>query len=209
MKFNMKTLCSIGALALCAEGALAMTEIRNGNESTRQMASAFSDPAIDGLLNIAVLRTNNGNVLVGNDTLSSLEGIIKCLDCLIDLDGIIDVGLNKEQLLRKKHLNQKLLNNLTKPKAVHPRIIDESMEAAAQMFEEAEQLRVIDESIESAAQMFEEAENETAQAMSQVVASESYYFKFEQFFKSMWYRFTESRLGRVFKGINQFFFKNS
>ena len=54
----------------------------------------------------------------------------------------------------------------------------------------------------------EKAEREAAQAASQVIARESYYSKFGQFFKSMWSRFTDSRLGRFLKIIGQTLFSN-
>ena len=54
----------------------------------------------------------------------------------------------------------------------------------------------------------EKAEREIAQAASQVIARESYYSKFGQFFKSMWSRFTDSRLGRFLKTIGQTLFSN-
>ena len=65
-----------------------------------------------------------------------------------------------------------------------------------------------DEAIESATQMFEEAEREAAQAASQVVARESYYSKFGQFFKSIWSRFANSRFSQVLKNIGQTLFSN-
>ena len=104
---------------------------------------------------------------------------------------------------------------------------NEIIESATQMFEEAEREAMENEAIESATQMFEEAEKEAAkaeaerqriaqekaereaaQAASQVIARESYYSKFGQFFKSMWSRFTDSRLGRFLKTIGQTLFSN-
>ena len=83
---------------------------------------------------------------------------------------------------------------------------DESIESAVRMFEEAESEVTENEAIKSAVRMFEEAESEAAEAASQVVARESYYSKFGQFFKSMWSKFTDSRLGRTLRFVKSYFF---
>jgi len=198
MKFNIKTLCSVGALLLCSENVLAMAEIRNENESTYQTVLKSSDErnvstgnvrvcVFPSITNFVASMVSIHNIHLDDDTVSSVKYIIKVYDAYIKvydlLDGILDNGLDrKQQFIEERNVYQNLL--------------DDSIE------------RQREEAIESVAQMFEEAEREADQATSQVIASESYYSKFKHFFKSMWYSFTESGLGRVLKRANQFFFLN-
>lgn len=127
---------------------------------------------------------------VRKEKMKELNSEIASIDKLVNSFGFDSM---KDQLLRKKHFCQSVLDKL---KVAERRKITK-----------AEHLRAIDEAIESATQMFEEAaEREAAQATSQVIARESYYSKFGQFFKSMWSRFTDSRLGRTLKYIESYFF---
>ena len=239
MKFNMKTLCSIGALLLCSESVLAMAEIRNENRSVYQMASISSDKKNESTGNVKVCifpsianfvagMVSIHNIHLDNNTLSSIRDIIEYHDTFIKvhdlLDGILDTGLDRQQLLEERNLYQNLLDSTERRRIAAE---DEAIESATQMFEEAERKAMENEAIESATQMFEEAEKEAAkaeaerqriaqekaereaaQAASQVIARESYYSKFGQFFKSMWSRFTDSRLGRFLKTIGQTLFSN-
>lgn len=231
MKLNMKTLCSIGALLLCSESVLAMAEIRNENRSAYQMASISSDKKNESTGNVKVCIFSSmanfvadmvsiHNIHLDNDTLSSIRHIIEYHNAFIKvhdlLDGILDTGLDRQQLLEERNVYQNLLDSTERQRTAAE---DEAIESAVQMFEEAEKeaaeaeaerqkIAAEDEAIESATQMFEEAEREVAQAASQVIARESYYSKFGQFFKSMWSRFTDSRLGRFLKTIEQTLFSN-
>ena len=239
MKLNMKTLCSIGALLLCSESVLAMAEIRNENRSVYQMASISSDKKNESTGNVKVCifpsianfvagMVSIHNIHLDNNTLSSIRDIIEYHDTFIKvhdlLDGILDTGLDRQQLLEERNLYQNLLDSTERRRIAAE---DEAIESATQMFEEAERKAMENEAIESATQMFEEAEKEAAkaeaerqriaqekaereaaQAASQVIARESYYSKFGQFFKSMWSRFTDSRLGRFLKTIGQTLFSN-
>lgn len=239
MKLNMKTLCSIGALLLCSESVLAMAEIRNENRSAYQMASISSDKKNESTGNVkAYIFPSIANFVAGmvsihnihldNNTLSSIRDIIEYHDTFIKvhdlLDGILDTGLDRQQLLEKRNVYQNLLDSTERRRIAAE---DEAIESAAQMFEEAEREAMENEAIESATQMFEEAEKEAAkaeaerqriaqekaeredaQAASQVISRESYYSKFGQFFKSMWSRFTDSRWGRFLKNIGQTLFSN-
>ncbi|MBO7642278.1 MAG: hypothetical protein J6S86_03900 [Alphaproteobacteria bacterium] len=239
MKLNMKTLCSIGALLLCSESVLAMAEIRNENRSAYQMASISSDKKNESTGNVKVCifpsianfvagMVSIHNIHLDNNTLSSIRDIIEYHDTFIKvhdlLDGILDTGLDRQQLLEERNVYQNLLDSTERRRIAAE---DEAIESAAQMFEEAEREAMENEAIESATQMFEEAEKEAAeaeaerqriaqekaereeaQAASQVISRESYYSKFGQFFKSMWSRFTDSRWGRFLKNIGQTLFSN-
>ncbi len=229
MKLNIKTLCSIGALLLCSESVLAMAEIRNENRSAYQMASISSDKKNERTRNVKVCifpsianfvagMVSIHNIHLDNNTLSSIRDIIEYHNTFIKvhdlLDGILDTGLDRQQLLEERNVYQNLLDSTERRRTAAE---DEAIESAVQMFEEAEKeaaeaerqkIAAEDEAIESATQMFEEAEREVAQAASQVVARESYYSKFGQFFKSMWSRFTDSRWGRFLKNIGQTLFSN-
>ena len=219
MKLNMKTLCSIGALLLCSESVFAMAEIRNENRSAYQMASISSDKKNESTGNVKVCifpsianfvagMVSIHNIHLDNNTLSSIRDIIEYHDTFIKvhdlLDGILDTGLDRQQLLEERNVYQNLLDSTERRRIAAE---DEAIESAIQMFEEAEK-----EAAEAEAERQriaqEKAEREAAQAASQVIARESYYSKFGQFFKSMWSRFTDSRWGRFLKNIGQTLFSN-
>ena len=86
----------------------------------------------------------------------------------------------------------------------------ERLRIAEEEAAEAERLRIAKErAAEAKRQRIAEekaAETEVAEAASQVVARESYYSRFGQFFESMWSKFTDSRLGRTLRFVNSYFF---
>ena len=147
---------------------------------------------------------------VRKEKMEELNSEIASIDKLVNSFGFDNM---KEQLLRKKRFCQSILDKLKVAdrqkitKAKHLRVIDEAIESATQMFEEAEKEAAKAEA-ERQRIAQEKAEREAAQAASQVIARESYYSKFGQFFKSMWSRFTDSRLGRFLKTIGQTLFSN-
>jgi len=63
--------------------------------------------------------------------------------------------------------------------------------------------------LEEADKKFKDRSVEAAETTTQVIANESYYSKFGQFFESIWSRFTESRLGRTLKFVKSYFFGNN
>ncbi len=157
---------------------------------------------------------------VDEDTLSSIEDIVKYYDVLTLYYELM--GSDKlQRFSRERKIYQNLLDRFkdakrqriaeaqeAKAEAERLRIIDKPIESVAQMFKEAENEASIDESIESAVQMFDNAEIEAARTASQAVVNQSSYFKFGQFFKSMWSKFTESKLGQMFNFVKSYFFQN-
>ena len=226
MKLYIKTLCSIGALMLCSEDASAMAEIHKKNGSTHPMVVQSFDEGKKSTGNaefiVFPLRTD----LIIDESIEAaaqmfedaerkateteaerrriaakdaeqeakLKKLIKSCNSLTELtrllNNILNVGSNMD--------NRKQLDNLMRRNyRNYYKLLSERQKIAAE-----------DEAIESATQMFEEAEREAAQAASQVVARESYYSKFGQFFKSIWSRFANSRFSQVLKNIGQTLFSN-
>ena len=232
MKISMKTLCTVGALLLCSESALAMTEVCNEIESTHRMTvQSFNKEkestetmrmiAFPSIADCVTYLVSTHNVHLDDNTVSSIKNIIKYYDVFIRvndlLEDICDLDLNKQQLVKERSVYQNLLDQnaerqriveAEKAETEHLRIIDESIKSVAQMFNDAEIEVTVNDAMEASAKMFDDAEIEADKAASQAIVSQSSYFKFGQFLKSMWSKFTESRLGRTLNLVRSYFFQN-
>jgi hypothetical protein len=220
MKINMKTLCTVGAL-LYAGNVLAITEVRNENGSTYRMTKQSFDKEKEGTGNVKMMGfpsiadcvtflTSACNINLDDNTLSSIKDIVKYYDTFVTvhdlLEGICDVGLDRQQLVRARDIYQNLLED------AECKRIDESIESAAQMFDDAEikaqREATINDAMEASAKIFDVAEIEADKATSQAIVSHSSYSKFGQFFKLMWSKFTESKLGRTLNLVRSYFFQH-